>query len=50
MKRSGFWTSVSDLVLMFPLTAPLRAVLLEMLCVGSQPVQVRPHQRIYGSS
>ena len=41
MKKRGFWTSVSDLLLMFPLTPPVRAVLLEMLCVGTQPSQVR---------
>ena len=40
MKKRGFWTSVSDLLLMFPLTLPVRAVLLEMLCVGTQPSQV----------
>ena len=40
MKRSGFWTSVSDQLLMFPLNPSVRVVLLEMLCVGSQPHQV----------
>lgn len=40
MKKTGFWTSVADLVCMFPLTQPLRTVLLEMLCVGTQPSQV----------
>ena len=39
MKRAGFWTSVSDHLLMFPLTQPVKGVLLEMLCVGTKPYQ-----------
>ena len=42
LKQRGFWTSVSDLLLMFPLTQPVRLVLLDMLCAGSPPPQVRP--------
>ncbi len=42
MKKAGFWTSVCDYLLMFPLTQPVRVVLLEMLCVGTRPYQVLP--------
>lgn len=34
MKQQGFWACVSDLLLMFPLTQPLRLVLLDLLCAG----------------
>lgn len=40
MKKAGFWASVSDHLVMFPLSQPVRAVLLEMLCVGTKPHQV----------
>ena len=40
MKKASFWTSVSDHLLMFPLTQPVRVVLLEMLCIGTKPYQV----------
>ena len=43
MKKAGFWVSVSDHLLMFPLRQPVRVVLLEMLCVGTKPYQVSRH-------
>jgi len=49
MKKSGFWTSVSDQLLMFPLNPSVRVVLLEMLCVGTQPYQVCPRNQDFGS-
>ena len=50
MKRSGFWSSVYDLLSMFPYTKAERVVLLEMLCVGTPPVQASnsmPSMRCY---
>lgn len=40
MKKAGFWASLIDHLLMFPLSQPIRVMLLEMLCVGTKPYQV----------